>query len=86
MQVAMSFVEAVNARRLERISELMREDHAFVQADGSEVRGREGLRETWAAYFDLIPGRCNWQRPGISYRPSRNTPWTTKTPSAGQTP
>ena len=55
VQVAMSFVKAVNARRLDRISELMTEDHAFVQADGSEVKGRDTMQKAWAAYFAMVP-------------------------------
>ncbi len=52
----------------------MTEDYAFVQADGSEVRGGPKLQKAWAGYVDLIPGSCSWQRPGISYRPSLNSP------------
>lgn len=55
LKVAMSFLEAINHRRLDRIAELMTEDHAFIQADGVEVKGRDRMLEAWAAYFEMIP-------------------------------
>ena len=55
LQVAMSFVEAINGQRLDRIAELMTEGHAFVQADGVQVEGRDRLQEAWAAYFNMVP-------------------------------
>ena len=55
LQVAMSFVDAINAQRLDRISELMTDDHVFVAADGAEMKGHDRMRGAWAAYFDMVP-------------------------------
>lgn len=53
--IASSFVDAINAQRLDRISQLLTADHVFVEADGSELVGRDRVREAWAEYFKLVP-------------------------------
>jgi hypothetical protein len=55
LHVVMSFLEAINRQRLDRIGELMTEGHAFIQADGVEVKGRDRMLEAWAAYFERVP-------------------------------
>lgn len=55
LAVANSFVDAINARRLDRICELLAAGHVFVDADGSEIIGRDRVREAWVAYFDMVP-------------------------------
>ena len=54
-EVALSFVEAINSGDPDRISELMTENHVFVDSDGSEHRGREGMRLGWERYFSMVP-------------------------------
>ena len=54
-EVVFAFVEAINSRRVDRISELMTPDHVFIESDGEEVAGRERMRDAWAAYFKVVP-------------------------------
>jgi ketosteroid isomerase-like protein len=54
-EVVFAFVEAINSRRVDRISELMTHDHVFIESDGEEVAGRERMRDAWAAYFKMVP-------------------------------
>jgi ketosteroid isomerase-like protein len=54
-EVVFAFVEAINSRRVDRISELMTADHVFIESDGEEVAGRERMRDAWAAYFKIVP-------------------------------
>ena len=49
------FVKAVNAADVEGLCDLMTEDHVFVDSDGTEVRGRETMRQGWTAYFSMMP-------------------------------
>jgi hypothetical protein len=53
--VAYSFVNAINSGDPDRLSELMSEDHTFVDADGSEYSGREEMRLGWHQYFSMVP-------------------------------
>jgi uncharacterized protein (TIGR02246 family) len=54
-EVAKSFVAAINTGDPERVSELMTEDHIFVDADGTEYSGRDRMREGWREYFSMVP-------------------------------
>jgi limonene-1,2-epoxide hydrolase len=54
-EVVFAFVEAINSRRVDRISELMTRDHVFMEPDGGEVAGRERMRDAWAEYFKMVP-------------------------------
>jgi ketosteroid isomerase-like protein len=57
-QVALSFVERINAHDVEGLCALMSEDHAFVDALGRRFDGRESMRHGWTEYFRLFPGYC----------------------------
>lgn len=53
--VALAFVEAINSHEVERICNLMTEDHVFVDGMGTVYRGREIMREGWTTYFGMVP-------------------------------
>lgn len=48
-------VRAINAHDVAGILRQVTDDHLFVDALGSEVRGRQALANAWARYFDLVP-------------------------------
>lgn len=54
-EVAESFVAAINAGDLERLTALMTEDHTFIDADGQEYPGRERMHDGWEEYFSMVP-------------------------------
>ena len=54
-EVALSFVKAINAHRVDALYELMTDDHVFVDSDGTEVSGRERMSEGWKDYFTMAP-------------------------------
>jgi ketosteroid isomerase-like protein len=53
--LALAFVEAINSDEADRIHSLMADDHLFIDSMGTEVRGREEMREGWAGYFAMFP-------------------------------
>ncbi|HTZ48632.1 MAG TPA: nuclear transport factor 2 family protein [Verrucomicrobiae bacterium] len=53
--VVLAFMEAINTRDLEKLCALMSEDHLFVDALGTEVRGRDAMRNAWKIYFQWFP-------------------------------
>ncbi len=55
VDVALRFVERINARDLEGMVALMTDDHRFVDSLGKEVVGRERMRQGWEAYFRMVP-------------------------------
>jgi len=55
VEVAMAFVEAVNAGSVARLGELMTEDHVFIDSDGAEYRGKSRMVPGWSEYFAMVP-------------------------------
>ena len=55
LEVADSFVAVINSGEVDRLVGLMTPEHMFVDADGSEHVGRDGMRSGWREYFELVP-------------------------------
>jgi ketosteroid isomerase-like protein len=54
-RIIRQFAEAINSHDIARISELMTDDHEFIDPHGGEVSGREAMKAGWAAYFKWFP-------------------------------
>src|SRR6478672_7174065 len=54
-ETALAFIEAINAHDVNRLGELMGDDHKFVDPYGSEVTGRETMLAGWRGYFEWFP-------------------------------
>jgi uncharacterized protein (TIGR02246 family) len=55
IDVVRAFVAAINERNPSGISELMTEDHTFVDSRGSAVFGRDKMTAAWTEYFRMFP-------------------------------
>lgn len=55
LEVAESFVAAINSGDIDRLVGLMTPEHMFVDADGSEHVGLDGMRSGWREYFEMVP-------------------------------
>jgi ketosteroid isomerase-like protein len=53
--VALLYVDRINEGNLEGLLELMPEDYAFVDVDGTIERGRDLMRKGWSEYFKEFP-------------------------------
>jgi ketosteroid isomerase-like protein len=53
--IALAFVERINAHDIKGLCSLMTEDHLFTDSLNTKVRGRENMRGAWLAYFHMIP-------------------------------
>jgi ketosteroid isomerase-like protein len=53
--VVLAFMEAISSRNVDKLCALMSEDHLFVDALGTEVRGKEAMRKAWQVYFQWFP-------------------------------
>jgi hypothetical protein len=54
-QLATAFIAAINSQAIDTMADLMTEDHVFIDSDGTEVPGRERMREGWIGYFEMVP-------------------------------
>jgi uncharacterized protein (TIGR02246 family) len=50
-----AFIAAINRHDVDRLCQLMTDDHVFIDSLGGEARGRDTLRRAWRGYFALIP-------------------------------
>jgi ketosteroid isomerase-like protein len=48
-------VNAINHHDVDEVSNLMSDDHRFVDSLGTVVQGREKMRDGWAGYFHMVP-------------------------------
>jgi limonene-1,2-epoxide hydrolase len=55
INVVAAFIAAINRHALGAISDLMTENHTFVDSLGQNVSGREAMISAWKAYFGMFP-------------------------------
>jgi len=54
-EVIRQFVAAINRRDAVALSQLMTDDHTFIDSDGSSHSGKKEMKEGWKEYFKLVP-------------------------------
>lgn len=54
-EVIFAFIECINAHDVEGLGTLMSDDHAFIDANGNQVSGREKMIAGWRGYFEWFP-------------------------------
>lgn len=54
-EIALKFVEYINAQNVDELTKLMTEDHSFTDITGSVEKGRETMRKAWSEYFTMYP-------------------------------
>ena len=55
VETVLEFLERINQRDVDKLAELMTEDHAFIDSLGQSVRGREKMRAGWRSYYVFCP-------------------------------
>ena len=51
----MDFADAINRGDLDKMVDLMSDDHTFVDSRDNRVSGKENLMQVWKGYFNLFP-------------------------------
>ncbi len=54
-ETVLQFMERINQRDVNKLAELMTEDHVFVDSQGTSVRGRAKMRAGWQGYYAFCP-------------------------------
>jgi len=54
-QAFKDFIEAINAKDVDKLCSMMVDYHEFVDSLGNSVKGLENLRNAWAGYFKMVP-------------------------------
>ena len=51
----MDFADAINRGDLDKMVDLMSDDHTFVDSRDNKTIGKENLMQAWKGYFNLFP-------------------------------
>lgn len=51
----LAFLDRINQRDVDKLAELMTQDHVFIDSLGQAVVGREEMRRGWRGYFAFCP-------------------------------
>ena len=54
-EIALAFVDAINSKNIERLSDLMTDNHKFIDGDASEYSGKLQMKTGWEEHLELIP-------------------------------
>ena len=54
--IALAFIDAINAHNIDKICDLMTDDHVFVDSMDNKTSGKTTMKHAWIAYFELFPG------------------------------
>jgi ketosteroid isomerase-like protein len=54
-EVILDFINAINSANIERMVDLMTDDHEFTDTQDNKMSGKENLRKAWKVYFELFP-------------------------------
>jgi len=54
-EIVMAFVKAINDHDVDKINDLLPEDHLFIDGYGEKHVGKNGMKEGWQNYYQLFP-------------------------------
>ena len=54
-ETVLAFINRINAHDVDRLVELMADEHCFIDAHGNQVRGKERMITGWRSYFNWFP-------------------------------
>lgn len=54
-KVVLDFVEAINNGNVDKIYDLMTDNHLFIDSQDNRVIGKENMKQAWIGYFELFP-------------------------------
>ena len=53
--IVLAFVKAINDHDVDKIYDLMSDDHIFIDGSGGKHVGKIGMKEGWQNYYQLFP-------------------------------
>jgi ketosteroid isomerase-like protein len=54
-ETVLEFLDRINQRNVDKLTELMTEDHTFIDTLGNSNQGREKMRAGWRGYYAMCP-------------------------------
>jgi len=54
-QTVQEFISAINSADIDKITELMHDEHVFVDIRNNKIEGKEKMKKAWKAYYEWVP-------------------------------
>ena len=54
-EIVLEFVKAINDHAVDKIYDLLTDDHTFIDGSGGQHIGKKGMKEGWQNYYQLFP-------------------------------
>jgi len=54
LKIVLDFIESINSANIDRLYELMSNDHEFIDSRGNSMVGNDHMKKAWMGYFDLF--------------------------------
>ena len=55
LKIDLEFIESINSANIDRLYDLMSNDHEFIDSRGNSMVGNDNMKKAWIGYFDLFP-------------------------------
>lgn len=55
LKIVLDFIESINSANIDRLYNLMSNDHEFIDSRGNSMVGNDNMKKAWTGYFDLFP-------------------------------
>jgi len=55
LKIVLDFIESINIADIDRLFDLMSNDHEFIDSRGNSMVGNDNMKKAWTGYFDLFP-------------------------------
>jgi ketosteroid isomerase-like protein len=55
LMIVMDFIESINSANIDRLYELMGNEHEFIDSRGNSMIGNDKIKKAWIDYFNLFP-------------------------------
>ena len=55
IDIVLDFIESLNSANVDRLYNLMSNDHVFIDSRGNYMVGNDNMKNAWIAYLDLFP-------------------------------
>jgi ketosteroid isomerase-like protein len=53
--IVLDFIDAINKADVDRILNLMSDDHILIDSQNHQMTGKDNLRQAWIGYFGMFP-------------------------------
>lgn len=53
--IFLDFVVAINTHNLDKLCDLMTDNHVFIDSQDNRFSGKESMKQAWIAYFEIFP-------------------------------